>query len=89
MTIGEKIRRRREELELTQKEVAAYLEMNQPSYSKIEKGIQDLNTTQLRRVCEFLRLDPRYLLGLIEDTTVTPRDKRLLAEIKEIIERYS
>ena len=64
MNIGDKILRAREIAELSQQKVADLIPMNQSSYSKIERGIQEPNIVQLKRICEILKIDPRYLLNL-------------------------
>ena len=62
MNIGEKIRNAREDKDLYQSDMARLIPMNQSNYSKIERGIQEPNLEQLKRICEILQLDPRYLL---------------------------
>ena len=64
MKIGEKIRNAREDLDLSQEDVSAQIPMNQSSYSKIERDIQEPNLEQLRRICQILNLSPSYLLNL-------------------------
>ena len=88
MKIGEKLRRARENLELSQEKVASLIPMNQSSYSKIERDIQEPNLEQLRRICQILNLDPRYLLNLGEYTSITENDLKLLKDIKYLIEKH-
>ena len=64
MEIGKKIRDRREDLDYSQKDMADLIPMNQSNYSKIERGVQEPSMEQLRRICQILKLDPRYLLDL-------------------------
>ena len=87
MTFGEKIRNAREDLDLSQCDVASAIPMNQSNYSKIERGIQEPNITQLRAICRLLHLDPRYLLDLDQFSDQSD-DISLLAEVLEIIERH-
>lgn len=87
MTVGEKIRGRREDMDLSQREIAKLIPMNQSNYSKIERGIQEPSLEQLRRICQILRLDPRYLLNLDEFDTISGYDLKLLADAKEFIKR--
>ena len=54
MEIGEKIRNAREDLDLSQREVAIQIPMNQSNYSKIERGLQQPSLDQLKRICEIL-----------------------------------
>ena len=88
MTFGEKIRNAREDLELSQQDVATCIPMNQSNYSKIERDVQEPSMEQLRRICQILRLDPRYLLDLGGFPTILEKDLTLLQDIKEIIKKY-
>ena len=64
MKIGEKIRNAREDMDLTQSEVASLIPMNQSSYSKIERDVQEPNIGQLRQICRILHLSADYLLSI-------------------------
>ena len=88
MKIGEKIRNAREDLDLLQVDVAKLIPMNQSNYSKIERDIQEPSLDQLRRICEILKIDPRYLLGLGDIETVTSADLQLLSDIKGLIKKH-
>lgn len=88
MNIGEKIRNAREDLDLLQGQMAKLIPMNQSNYSKIERGIQEPSMTQLKRICEILKLDPRYLLELENLEYITNEDKALLKDMKMLIEKY-
>jgi len=88
MTIGEKIRNKREDMDLSQREMATLIPMNQSNYSKIERDVQEPSLEQLRRICQILKLDPRYLLNLGEFEALSDRDMRLLADIKEFMKNH-
>ena len=88
MIFGEKIRNAREDMDLSQSDMARLIPMNQSNYSKIERGIQEPNLEQLRRICVILKLDPRYLLDIMENDMITDKDLRLLKEAKELIDKY-
>ena len=88
MNIGEKIRNAREDLDLTQSDMAKLIPMNQSNYSKIERDIQEPNLEQLRRICQILKLDPRYLLNLDEFEALSASDVKLLADIKEFLSTH-
>lgn len=88
MRIGEKIRNAREDLDISQTEIAELIPMNQSNYSKIERDIQEPSIEQLRRICQILRIDPRYLLSLEEFSSISPQDMALLKDIKTVIEKY-
>lgn len=85
MNIGEKIRNAREDMDLSQSEMANLIPMNQSNYSKIERNVQEPNLEQLRRICQILNLDPRYLLNLSDLALVTAEDLKLLGDIKAFI----
>ena len=89
MNIGEKIRDKREDMDLSQRDMAKLIPMNQSNYSKIERDIQEPSLEQLRRICQILKLDPRYLLNLGEFETFSNYDMRLLADIKEFIRKHN
>lgn len=89
MTIGEKIRNAREDMDLSQKDLANLIPMNQSNYSKIERDIQEPNLEQLRRICQILNLDPRYLLNLGDYSFLTEEDLKLLSDIKALIKQHS
>ena len=88
MNLGEKIRNAREDMDLSQSDMARLIPMNQSNYSKIERDIQEPSMEQLRRICQILNLDPRYLLNLNEFEFVSLEDIKLLADIKKLIEKY-
>ncbi len=88
MKIGEKIRNAREDLDLLQSDVARLIPMNQSNYSKIERGTQEPSIEQLRRICQILKLDPRYLLDLGEYEMLSQNDLDLLKDIKRLIDKH-
>lgn len=89
MQIGKKIRDAREDLDLSQSDMAKLIPMNQSNYSKIERDLQEPNLEQLRRICQILKLDPKYLLNIDEYEFLSPEDMKLLADIKEFIRLHS
>ena len=89
MYIGEKIRNAREDMDLSQRDMANLIPMNQSNYSKIERDIQEPSLEQLYRICQILDLDPRYLLNLGEYASLTQQDIALLKEAKELIKKYN
>ena len=88
MTIGEKIRTARENAELLQTDMAKLIPMNQSNYSKIERDVQEPSIEQLRRICQILKLDPRYLLSLEEFESISAHDMTLLTDIKKFIKDH-
>ena len=89
MKIGEKIRNKREDMDLSQRDMAKLIPMNQSNYSKIERDIQEPSMEQLRRICQILKLDPRYLLNLGEFEALSDYDIKLLADIKDFIKTHN
>ena len=88
MNIGEKIRNAREDMDLSQRDMANLIPMNQSNYSKIERNVQEPNLEQLRRICQILNLDPRYLLNLGDFAPITAEDMILLKDIKDFIKKH-
>ena len=88
MNIGEKIRNAREDMDLYQNDMAKLIPMNQSNYSKIERGLQEPNLEQLRRICQILKLDPKFLLELDDYENLSAKDMELLADIKSLIKNH-
>ena len=88
MHIGEKIRNAREDMDLSQRDMANLIPMNQSNYSKIERDVQEPNLEQLRRICQILNLDPRYLLNLGDFSSITEADMKLLKDAKAFIKEH-
>ena len=88
MRIGEKIKNAREDLDLSQTDIANLIPMNQSNYSKIERDLQEPSLEQLKRICQILHLDPRYLLNLDSFEQISLNDLQLLNETKALIRKY-
>ena len=88
MTLGEKIRYAREDMDLSQLDIAKLIPMNQSNYSKIERNVQEPSIEQLKRICQILKLDPRYLLDLGEFEFISTKDMKLLNDIKKFIDEH-
>ena len=88
MNFGEKLRNAREDLDLSQADVAKQIPMNQSNYSKIERGMQEPSMDQLRRICLILNLDPAYLLSLNRYEHITSQDLTLLRDIKAFLKKH-
>ena len=85
MQMGDKIRNAREDLDISQRDMEKLIPMNQSNYSKIERNLQEPSIEQLRRICQILKLDPRYLLDLDNFEYISPSDLKLLNNAKEFI----
>ena len=71
----QRIRDLREDHDLLQKDLAAYLKCSQVCYSNYENGRRDLPTEVLIRLSEFYQTSVDYLLGLTEEKKAYPRRK--------------
>jgi len=87
LKIGEKIRNAREDLGISQDEISKKIPMNQSSYSKIERDLQEPNLEQLRQICRILNLSADVLLSLRNEKT-SQKDAVLLAGVKLLFEEY-
>ena len=82
MTIGEKIKERREELGLSLEELA---EMTRIGHMpEVETGELDLNIDDVACICESLELSADYLVGL--NTNFSHRLNKLITELQKISE---
>lgn len=62
----QRIRDLREEKDITQTEIAAYLHCSQRVYSNYEKGERDIPTTILIALAKFHNTTTDYILGLTD-----------------------
>ena len=60
--IGLRIRKRREEMKLTQEQAAELLDISLTHYKNIEHGRGNMSVDLLMVLCEEFELDPTYLL---------------------------
>ena len=60
--VGEKIRRRREELKMSQDELADILGSTRNMVYKYEKGQLEMGITTFIQYCDALNMDPKMLL---------------------------
>lgn len=68
-----RIRDLREDHDLLQKDVAAYLKCTQVCYSNYEMGKRDIPTDVLKALALFCDTSVDYLLGLTDEATPYPR----------------
>ena len=54
----------REDHDLSQQQVAEYLGMKQPQYSRYERGLRDIPTDVLIRLAKLYKTSTDYILGL-------------------------
>ena len=85
--IGNRIKSRRKNLDLTQKQLGKIVNLSEGSISKYESGkIEDVTTTKLNKFAEALNVDITWLLGVElnrtsperHSTVGTRKDDRLI-----------
>lgn len=54
----------REDNDMTQSEIAEYLGMKQPQYSRYERGIRDIPSDVLIKLAHLYKTSTDYILGL-------------------------
>ncbi|MBQ3134319.1 MAG: helix-turn-helix transcriptional regulator [Oscillospiraceae bacterium] len=59
-----RLRDLREDHDLTQQQVADYLGMKQPQYSRYERGLRDIPTDVLIRLATLYKTTTDYILGV-------------------------
>ncbi len=70
-----RIRDLREDKDLRQKDLAAYLSCSQVAYSYYENGSRDIPTETLIKLARFHNTSIDYLLGLTDDPAPSPLPK--------------
>lgn len=87
MDFGSKVKNAREDRDLTQAQMAKLVPMNQSNYSKIERGVQEPNLFQLKRITEILHIDLYEALEIEPDAQRRVHDYRFLKEIIALYHR--
>ena len=64
MLLGNKIKSLRDEQGILQRQVAAYLEIDTPMFSKIERGDRRAKSSQVTKLAEYFHLEEKELLTL-------------------------
>ncbi len=64
MLLGNKIKSLRDEQGILQRQVAAYLEIDTPMFSKIERGDRRAKRSQVPQLAEYFHVDEKELLTL-------------------------
>ncbi len=83
LDIGEKIKRRRQELGYTQSFLSSRLDSTQNAISNIEKGKAWLNVEKLIEISKILKVDLNYF---VEIDSIDQKDERI-QELENIITR--
>ncbi len=67
MMVFERIRNLREDSDLKQRELAAYLNVSQNTYSQYESGVIALSAENAVKLAAFYHVSVDYLLGLTDE----------------------
>ena len=70
-----RLRDLREDGDLSQQQVADYLGMKQPQYSRYERGLRDVPSDILIRLAGLYGTSVDYILGLTNEKAPYPRQK--------------
>lgn len=70
MAYYRRLRDMREDHDLTQRQVAAILQMPQPQYNRYEQGLRDVPTTVLINLADLYETSTDYLLGRTDDPSM-------------------
>lgn len=74
-----RIRDLREDSDMTQQQVADYLEMKQPQYSRYERGFRDIPSDMLVALADLYNTSTDYILGRT-DISDPPKDCKITKE---------
>ena len=81
LTLGERVLLWRKRRRLTQKELAARINLNPISLSKIERGVvQELEASTVRKLAQALGVKTDYLLGLVGEEEAEANYRLVLSE---------
>lgn len=69
MLVYNKIRDLREDNDIKQKEIAAYLNCSQQAYSNYELGTREIPSDALIKLADFYKTNVDYILGLTSNKT--------------------
>ena len=87
MTIGERIKTRREELDISQEELAKRLGYkSRSSINKIELGANNLTQSKIKAIADALDTTPAYIMGWDEEGTDT--EPSVTLEESALLERF-
>jgi transcriptional regulator with XRE-family HTH domain len=87
-SFGRKIRDYRIDLDMSQKEMSSLIPMNQSNYSKIERGLQEPNIHQLKRIAEILNKSIDDLLDIDRNSIEENTLKNFQKEFDELYNKY-
>ena len=76
MIMYENLRALREDKDLSQKDIADYLNVHQTTYSDYERGNLNIPVNALIRLAAYFQTSVDYLLGITDERKPYPRSKR-------------
>lgn len=76
--LSNRIRSLREDRDLLQKDLAAYLQCTQVCYSNYETGKRDIPTDVLKALALYYNTSVDYLLDLTDETRPYPKSNHML-----------
>lgn len=89
MTIGERIKLRREELGITQEELAQKLGYkSRSSINKIELGGNELTQRKIKAIALALKTTPAYIMGWTDEWEIKYSKNETAVKIQELIQEY-
>ncbi|WMJ75313.1 helix-turn-helix transcriptional regulator [Cytophagaceae bacterium ABcell3] len=88
MSIGENIKRIREEKGLTQLQIAELINMHRSNYSKVESGQRDISVDALNKVAKYFGMTIDQIVNFdgAVPKEITVEDKTLMEQVKLIQE---
>lgn len=90
LELYDRIRMRREELDLSQDELAQKLGYkSRSSINKIEKGINDIPQSKIKAFAIALETTPEYLMGWTDQKEISAPDQELSDHDKNMVAAYN
>ena len=86
--LARKIHDARIDLDMSQKEIANLIPMNQSNYSKIERGIQEPSVYQLKRISQILHISTDELLGINKVALEQEKFAEFQKELDKLYSKY-
>lgn len=71
--LAKRLRKCREEADLTQIKVAIYCDITEKAYQNYELGVREPKLSIITRIAQFYQVSIDYLVGLTDDPTPYPR----------------
>ena len=88
-TIGERIKARREQLQLSQEELAKKMGYkSRSSINKIEMDSRNLTQSKIKAIADALETTPSYIMGWEEQEEEIPQIQKLTEGEEKLLELY-